>query len=366
MTDETHAGIGPERIPEFPAIGKVSPEFFDKVIYPRLGAARREVVVGPQHGVDCGVIRIGDGKVMVITTDPIFIVPEYGFQRAAWFAWHILASDVTTSGFPPAYIVVDFNLPLAMTEPQFLTVWEVFNRESRKYGAQVVAGHTARYTGTDYPMVGGATYIAIGDEDRFIHPGMARPGDVVVITKGPAIEATGIFACAFPETIRRNLGEAVLLEGQDMFYKMSTVDDALAAAAVGVRDEGVTAMHDATECGVIGGLFEIAQASGTGILVDLDRVPMPRSVQAICGLFEMDPMISISEGTLLLCVRPFKSEEVLTTLRARGITAEAVGEVLPKDDGFWMVKDGKRSPLVHPRVDPFWTAMKRAAEARLR
>ena len=141
----------------FPAIGKVSPEFFDEIIYPRLGAARDEVLVGPKHGHDCGVVRIGGGQVMALTTDPIFIVPEYGFERAAWFAWHILASDITTSGFSPSYIVVDFNLPMSMTEEQFLSIWEVFHRESSRYGAAVVGGHTARYTGTDYPMVGGAT-----------------------------------------------------------------------------------------------------------------------------------------------------------------------------------------------------------------
>jgi hydrogenase expression/formation protein HypE len=365
VADQRHSNGETPGLPKFPAIGKVSPEFFDQVIYPRLGSVRPEVLVGPQHGVDCGVVRIGDGNVMVVTTDPIFIVPEYGFQRAAWFAWHILASDVTTSGFPPAYIMVDFNLPLSMTEAQFMKVWDVFTRESRKYGAQVVAGHTARYAGTDYPMVGGATYIAVGPEDRFIHPGMARPGDVVVLTKGPAIEATGIFACAFPETIRRHLGEEILREGQDTFYKMSTVDDALAAAKVGVRDEGVTAMHDATECGVVGGLFEIAQASGTGILVDIDKIPVPRAVSAICRHFDMDPMISISEGTLLACVRPFKAEEVLAVLRAKGITAEAIGEVIPKEEGFWMTSGGKRRPLEHPRVDPFWTAMQRAVEEKL-
>jgi hydrogenase maturation factor len=323
-------------------------------------------VVRPQHGVDCGVVRIGDGKVMVLTTDPIFIVPEYGFQRAAWFAWHILASDVTTSGFPPAYIVVDFNLPLAMTEDQFSTVWETFDRESRKYGAEVVTGHTARYAGTDYPMVGGATFIAVGPEDRFLHPGMAQPGDIVVVTKGAAIEATGIFACAFPETIRTHLGEEVLREGQDIFYKMSTVDDALAAVTVGVRSDGVTAMHDATECGVIGGLFEIAQASEAGIVVDVDKVPIHRAVGAICGHFGMDPLISISEGTLLICVRPHKASDLLSTLGARGIAAEAIGEILPRDGGFSMIKDGKRVPLEHPRVDPFWTAMQKAVENRLK
>lgn len=351
---------------KFPTVGKVSPEFFDQVIYPRLGARRDEVVVRPQHGVDCGVVKIGDGKVMVLTTDPIFIVPEYGFRRAAWFAWHILASDVTTSGFPPAYVIVDFNLPLGMTEDQFSTVWEIFDHESRKYGAEVIAGHTARYAGTDYPMVGGATYIAVGPEDRFLHPGMARPGDIIVITKGAAIEATGIFACAFPETIRADLGEEILAEGQDIFYKMSTVDDALAAVTIGVRDEGVTAMHDATECGVIGGLFEIAQASRAGIVVDVDRVPLPRAVEAICRRFEMDPLISISEGTLLICVRPRKAGQLVSALRAKGITAETIGEILPRDSGFSMIKDGKRAALEHPRVDPFWPAMQKAVEKGLK
>jgi hydrogenase expression/formation protein HypE len=350
---------------KFPAIGKVSPEFFDEIIYPRLGSARQEVLVGPKHGHDCGVVKIGDGQVMVLTTDPVFIVPEYGFERAAWFAWHILASDVTTSGFAPSYIVVDFNLPMSMTEDEFLTIWEVFHRESSRYGAAVVGGHTARYTGTDYPMVGGATFMAVGPEDKFLHPGMGRPGDVIVITKGAAIEATGIFACAFPETIGKNLGRGVLREGQDLFYKMSTVDDALAAAGIGVRDQGVTAMHDATECGVIGGLFEVAQASGTGIVVEKEKIAVLPAVEAICSHFGMDPLTSISEGTLIITVSAEKSGLLLETLRAKGIAAEAIGNLVEKGEGFQIIEGGKRQPLVHPRVDPFWNAMKVAMEKGL-
>jgi hydrogenase maturation factor len=340
-------------------VGKVSPEFFDEVIYPRLGTRREEVIIGPQHGLDCGVIGIGNGQVMAVTTDPIFIVPEYGFERAAWFAWHILASDVTTSGFPPAYIVVDFNLPLSMSEAQFASIWEVFHRESCKYGASVVGGHTARYAGTDYPMVGGATFMAVGAEDRYLHPGMAGPGDVVVVTKGAAIEATGIFACAFPEIIRSKIGEDVLEKGQELFFKMSTVDDALTATQVGVREEGVTAMHDATECGVIGGLFEIAQASGTGIVIEKEKIPVLPEVKAICQYFGMDPLISISEGTLLICVKEEKTQELCSRLEAKGIRAEAIGRLLPKEEGFWILEGGKKKSLEHPKVDPFWTAMTR-------
>jgi hydrogenase maturation factor len=345
---------------KFPSVGKVSPDFFEEIIYPRLGAKRGEVIAGPQHGLDCGIVRIGEGQVMALTTDPIFIVPEYGFERAAWFAWHILASDVTTSGFPPAHISVDFNLPLSMTEDEFARVWKVFDQESSKYGATVICGHTARYAGTDYPMVGGATFTAIGPEDRYLHPGMAAAGDVVVATKGAAIEATGIFACAFPGAIERTLGSEILRKGQELFFKMSTVDDALAAVEVGVREDGVTAMHDATECGVIGGLFEIAQASGTGIRIEKERIPVLPEVSAICGHFGMDPLISISEGTLLICVKEKKAGELCSHLGSKGIEAQAIGKLLPGGEGFWIVEEGKRRVLEHPVVDPFWSAMGKA------
>ncbi len=347
---------------KFPPAGKVSPRFFDEIIYPRLGHRTGDVVVGPRHGVDCGIVRIGDGKVMAITTDPIFIVPEYGFERAAWFAWHILASDVTTCGFPPAYITVDFNLPLSITEDQFNTIWRVFHEESCRYGAYVIAGHTARYAGTDYPMVGGATFMAVGPEHTYLHPGMAAPDDVIVITKGAAIEATGVFACAFPETIREQLGEDVLSKGQDLFYRMSTVDDALAAVEIGVRENGVTAMHDATECGVIGGLFEMAKASGTGIRIEKEAIPVLPEVEAICRHFGMDPLISISEGTLLISVRPRQADRLIANLGAKGIRAEIIGKMLPASEGYWMIEDGRKRPLSHPEIDPFWHAMARATE----
>jgi len=344
---------------KFPPIGKISPEFFNEVIYPSLGAKRKDVLVGPQHGVDTGIIRIGDGKVMAVTTDPIYIVPQYGWEKAAWFAWHILASDITTTGFPPSHVIVDFNLPMTIKEEQFAIIWKIFHEESKKYGASIVAGHTARYTGTDYPMVGGATFLAIGPEDRYLTPGMAKAGDVIVVTKGAAIEATGIFANTFRETVRKNLGEDVYEKASTLFYRMSTVEDALTAVKIGVRDEGVTAMHDATECGVIGGIFEVAQASFKGVYLIKEKIPVLPEVAKVCELFGMDPYISISEGTLIITVRPHKVDDLLRVFKEKGILASIVGEVTEKRE-FWIEEGGKKRPLVHPRVDPFWSAIDRA------
>jgi len=131
---------------------------------------------------------------------------------------------------------------------------------------------------------------------------------------------------------------------------------------VGVRDEGVTAMHDATECGVWGGLYEIAQASCTGMRIEHERIPLRDDVRKICELFNMDPYSSISEGTLLLTCRPHKANAVLETLADKGIRAAVVGEIVPAEHGIVVVRDGVERPLQHPRVDPFWDAFARASQ----
>lgn len=345
---------------ELPDMGKISPEVFDELIYPRLGRARRSVLVGPRHGVDIGVVDLGGGRVMAMTTDPVFIVPEYGFERAAWFAIHILCSDAVTSALAPTYLSIDLNLPLEMTRDQLETVWTTIDSECKRMGLAVVCGHTARYEGCHYPMVGGATVISVGEKDRYVTPQMARAGDVVIVTKGAAIEASGIFALAFKDRIRKAFGEDFGLRAERLFYQMSVVDDALAAASVGTRGNGVTAMHDATECGVWGGLYEIARASRVGMRIEKDQIIVLDEVEKICSLFGMDPYSSISEGTLLVTCRPDKAALVLKKLERKGIAASAVGEVVPESRGVLLVEGGKERRLEHPRVDPFWPAFARA------
>src|SRR4030042_2165754 len=117
-------------------------------------------------------------------------------------------------------------------------------------------------------MVGGSALVGIGNKGEYVSPSLARAGDKIIITKGPAIEATGIFAAMFPELIEHEFGKDFSQKAQQIFYKMSAVDDAMTAVSIGVRDKGVTAMHDATECGIWGGVYELAQASGLGVVLD--------------------------------------------------------------------------------------------------
>lgn len=346
---------------QMPEMGKISSEIFDEIILPQLGHKRSDILVGPQHGVDVGVVDIGHDLVMVTTTDPIFIVPPYGWERSAWFAVHILASDAVTSGLAPNYITLDLNLPLSITREEFDTLWSVIHRECEKIGMAIISGHTGRYEGCEYPMVGGATVICIGSKDEYITPTMAQVGDSIIITKGAAIEAAGLFAVTFSQKIEETYDTKTARDAEQIFWQMSVVEDALTAIQVGVRDRGITAMHDATECGVWGGLFEIAQASQVGMSIDKEKIILQDLVKKVCDVFEIDPYSSISEGTLLITCKPGKAKEVVQRLVDKGILADVIGEVVPKEEGMHYSENGISHTLTHPRVDPFWAAFGKAA-----
>lgn len=332
-----------------PDLGKVPPAFFDRVIFPRLGATSADIVLGPRHGVDYGVLRIG-ARCLAFSTDPFFIVPSFGFSRAAWFGFHIIMCDVAVSGLTPRYLTIDLNLPPEMTEDELEEMWDAVHVEAVKYGISVITGHTARYTGCTYPMVGGATSIAVGGMRDLRRPERVRPGDRVVITKGPAIETTGLLAVLFPERFVAAGGPDFQREAAAVFSQMSVLDD----CAVARRFRGVHVMHDATECGVWGGLYEMARAGGYGLRIDEEAIPVQPIIRRTAELFRFDPFSAISEGTLIAMVEKRESGPLIRALADAGIPAAEVGRVVAAAEGVKVIgRTGERT-LDHPTVDPYW------------
>jgi len=335
-----------EKLPE---LGKIHPEFFDRVIYPHLGVKDKNIIIGPRHGVDYGVLKVGS-KYLAMSTDPFFIVPSFGFSGAAWFGFHIICCDVAVSGLKPRYLTIDLNLPPEMTEDQLEEMWKTVHSESEKYGISVITGHTARYTGCNYPMVGGATAIAIGSKKELRGPFKAKAGDQIVITKGPAIETTGLLAVLFPQKFIEAGGKTFQKEAADIFYQMSVLDD----CAIAREFPGVHVMHDATECGIWGGLYEMAKAGDYGIRVEENLIPIQPVIKKTADLFRFDPFCAISEGTLIAIVDRKEAGDLVAAFGKYGILSAIAGEVLPKNNGIKIVKEGKERTLEHPKIDPYW------------
>ncbi|MDD5312154.1 MAG: AIR synthase family protein [Dehalococcoidia bacterium] len=331
-----------------PQLGKLDRATFDKIILSRLGKADKSVIVGPMHGVDAAVVELPDGNVMVIAEDPTFgmpvLMPHFG-----WAIVHICASDIAVLGVKPKYLTICLMFPPGIKEDVVEGVWKEVDEECKKLGISIIGGHTGMYPGMPYPLNGGCTVIGLGTRKQITPASNAKIGDRVIITKGPAIEATGILACQAEKKLTKKLGKGIVEKAKAYFFEMTVVKDALTAAPL------AHAMHDATEGGLLNGVYEIAAASNTGVTLYEDRIVVPDEIGAICKYFNIDPLISISEGTLVLTATPQNSKKIIARLKKNGIKAWDVGEIT-KSKRLFVRKTGKKEKLEPVAVDPFWAA----------
>ncbi len=330
--------------------GKVDADFFAEFIDGRLGAARADVALGPQFGADFGLLSVGD-RALAIATDPVFVLRDLGLERAAWFAFHVVLSDVALSGLPPSHLAVDLALPPGTDPATFETIWSVFDAEARELEVAIVTGHTGAYTGAAFPTIGAGTALAVGDPDRVIRPTGASPGDRLLVTKGPAIETTGILATVFGDEL--DLPSATIAAARGRFFDTSPIETARVAAETGA----VTAMHDATEGGLANALFELAHASGVGLSVDSAAVPVMDEVEAVCSHLDIDPWRASSSGTVLLTVESDAASVVLDAFAEADVPAADVGEVTASGS---ITVDG--DTIAPPETDPFWPTYTRLRE----
>ena len=345
-----------------PATGKLTPAAFGALIAPHLGVARGELLVGPRAGCDCAIVSVGEGRVMAVTTDPLSLIPALGPARSARLACHLLASDLWTSGIAPQWATVSLHLPPDMEDETLGAYASAMGEEWARLGVAVVAGHTGRYDGCDLTIVGAATLMGVGEETRYLSPAMAAPGDRVIVTKGCAIEAAAIAAWLFPVRLAAKLGsEAALAGARAMIEHVTVVPDCIAALRAGVRERGVTALHDATEGGVLGGLVELAQACGHEVRVDRAAIPLLPAARAACEVFGIDSYWTLAEGALIACARPGRVAAVLAELARDGIAAAEVGEVVAGSGALRLAEaDGRETRIERAEPDPYWDAYARA------
>jgi hydrogenase maturation factor len=340
-------------------IGKIDPAAFRSLVEGRFGRRDRSVLVPPRAGVDAGVVDLGGGRVLVVAEDPIFTMPRLPLRTFGWFTVHIGASDVAVMGVKPRYMTYSLLLPPETGLADLRTLVDSIHRAARELDIAIVGGHTGFYPGFAAPTIGGITVFAVAKKGSYVTPAGARPGDAVVLTKGPAIETAALLALLREEELRGRYPERLIRKAKSLCRSISVVRDALAAMAAG----GVTAMHDATEGGVSGGLYEIAAASGVGLEADERLVLYPPEVRMVCEAFGLDPLHSIAEGSLLITARPRSVAAVLRNLARAGIPASVIGRVTSEPRKRLIRRaDGRTERLAIPEQDPFWPAFFKGLE----
>ncbi len=346
-------------------LGKISPELFDAIIYHALGAENFRVRVGPQAGTDMALVDMGHGRVMACSTDPLVIRPRLGWRDAARFAVQVIASDVAVSGIAPTAMTVSAVLPDTVPDSDFQALWLGLSEACAQEGIAIVGASLRRAACGAFPVIGAGTVMGFGEANQAVTPAMAREGDVLICTKGAAVQATALIARLYPRQLEGVLDRRELHAAWRLFPEIGVIKDARAAAACGVGPGRVSAMHDATEGGVQGAVFEIASASKLGVEFYADKVKVRPETRKIFAHFGIDPLQTVSEGTLIVAAHPDAAPEVLAALGASGVDAQCIGRLRPLRFGMWKWSGGSREALAHPGPDAYWGLMSSLEAASL-
>jgi len=331
-------------------VGKLDPNVLRQMVLNRLGAPDPRIVLGPNIGEDATVINFGD-RALVVHSDPI----TGAVENIGWLAVNVCTNDIATRGVRPQWILTVLLLPMGVNPAQIKNITTQIDEAAKELGVAVVGGHSEVTPGIDRPIL---ITTALGEtpREKFVRTSGAKIGDIIIVTKGAAIEGTAILSLQLSSLLQTKIGKKTLEKAKQLIKKISVLKDALTAVEVG----GVHAMHDATEGGVAGGLQEIAWASNVGIIAYENKVPIYEETEAICRVLKIDPLKTISSGALIIAARQKEAAKILMALRDKGIHATIVGRVVDKKKGIYIVrKDGTRLDLSKPVKEELWKALKK-------
>ena len=338
--------------------GKITKAVFDNCFAGKLGHPRKEVRTGPSFGVDVAIVDLPNGQAMALTSDPLSLIPSLGLEASAWLSVHLMANDMATTGLAPMYGQFVLNLPTTLTAADFKVYWNHIHQFCAAIKVAITGGHTGSIPGQNSTIAGGGTFITVAEKNKLLTSGNAGAGDTIIVTKQCAISSAAILAMSFPGTVQSKLGKETYHNACELFYQTSSLQEGIIAGQLN-QENGVvvSAMHDVTEGGVLGAVYEMAIASGNGVLIQDSMVPVQFTVQEVCKLFSLDPRYCIGAGAMLMTVKKGFEETILNTLAAQNIPATAIGVMTTADRGMQLADvHGNTQPLHYQSEDPYWNA----------
>lgn len=340
----------------FPVAGKIQENFFNEIIFPKCGMQREEVLIGSQYGVDVSIVKLNGGMAMALTSDPLTLIPTLGLRESAWLSVHILANDMATTGFAPMYAQFVLNLPTSINAAIFNEYWNHMHHYCKEIGIAITGGHTGQVVGQNSTVAGAGTFITVASEDKLLTSNQAKPGNAIIVTKECALTASSILAMSFPETIKNKCGVEVYHDGCELFYSTTSLQDGLIAALIQNNQRDITAMHDVTEGGVLGAIYEMAIASKCGVSINLNDLPIGHVQESICNVFEIDQLYVVGAGSMIIATEENRKEDVLSRLALNNIKATVVGYFTDNPSKMDLIENEKITQLKHPGTDAYWNA----------
>ncbi len=326
---------------DFVKVGKLDSELLEKIVFNNIRFNREEVLVRPGIGEDCAVVDFGE-YVLIMSTDPI----TGAASEIGRLAVHINCNDIATNGIEPLGLMMTILAPKETREEDIDTVMKQASYEAAKLNVEIIGGHT-EITEAVNRMVISATAIGRQLKSKIIKSSGAKVGDRVVMTKTAGLEGTGIIAYDLEEMLSSTFSREIIKRSKKMVDSLSVVREGVIGGKV-----GASSMHDVTEGGVLGALWEMCKAAKVGCNIYKDRISIAEETDKICRFLSIDPLKLISSGTMLITISPEREEALISELIKNGIKASVIGEIT--ENGAFLIEHDKKTKIQPPESDELY------------
>ncbi len=322
-------------------IGKIPESVLKRSVFKQIRHRRNEVLIRPNVGEDCSYVDTRETDIMVLSTDPITgTVNDIGRLAA-----NITANDIASSGGEMIGIMVTLLLPENTTEQTLKEIMAEIEASCKELNIEIMGGHTEVTAAVNQPIASITGVGKLSQQDMVTTSGL-KPGQDIVMTKWAGLEGTAIIAKDKEEELLTRYTRDFIGGAKEFIKHISVVED----ARIGKQYE-VTSMHDVTEGGVYGALWEIAAASNVGMEVWLKSIPIRQETVEICEFYDLNPYLLISSGSMLMGT--FKGKELVDALEKEGIPAAVIGKVTAGNDRV-VINDDERRYLEPPKCDELY------------
>jgi hydrogenase maturation factor len=353
--------------------GKISVNVLKRSVFKQIRAKREEVVNGAGMGADCAVFTFADGDMTVscIQEAPVAVQEDSAFLReAAEIAQEAggaessgksgnnfaerrtmaqliqkCANNLAAKGAEPVAVLITLLLPENTEEPDIKKLMAEADGACQELHMQIAGGQTRVTTAVKVPC---GVVTGIGKISKETHHRLrgAAPGQDVVISKWIGLEGTSLLARQYGELLSERLPVYFVEEAAGFDRLLSVVPEAATAVK-----SGVCAMHDVSEGGIFGALWELAEGAGVGLTIDLKKLPLRQETVEVCECCNVNPYELLSGGCLLMTCED--GSALVSALRAEGIAAVTVGKVTDSNDRILVNEDEVRY-LDRPKVDQIY------------
>lgn len=328
-------------------VGKLDSDVLKRIVIDKIKYKSEDVKVRAGVGEDCAVVGYGDYD-CVISTDPI----TSSINDVGRLSIHISCNDIASNGVQPIAITLAVMLPKGTTEEDVEKIMAQAAKSAEDFGVEIVGGHTEITEAVNQPVIVSTAFgkVVAGESQSASD---MRAGDVILMTKQAGLEGTGIICSDYKDELSNVLSSDELAEGKLMLDNVSVVKEGVIAGKIGTHG-----MHDVTEGGILGAVWEMCNISGLGVLLDEDKIAVSKVTEKVCEYFSADWKRLISSGCMIIVASHEKADDICAELCHNGVMVSEIGRVTGADEGLMLKKsDGSLEEIDPPKTDELYRIM---------